>query len=156
MIEDFKLTDHFSFFEMTKTSHRDLQELNRKVSNEQVEKLTQVARLLEHVRYILETPLIVTSGYRCLDLNRRIGSNDTSQHLKCEAADFIPGKMDIGSAFRLIWRDCKDKGANIGQLIHENVNGKVWLHISLGTPYRKEEDSKQILRLSNGFMERLA
>lgn len=160
MIEDAQLTDHFSLYDLTKTSWAQHQEKNRDVSPIQVIKLTQVARLLEHVMFVLGTPLIVSSGYRCPDLNKAVGSTDRSQHLLCEAADFIPGQQDMGIAFRTLWKDVKDNGANVGQLIYETAprpGGYVsWLHISLGTPYRDEDRCKQILRMENGKYTRLA
>lgn len=150
MIEDRNLTDHFTLFELTKTSHSDLQEQNRDINEFQIAKLTALARLLEHVRFILGTPLTITSGYRCPELNKRIGGTDNSQHSLCEAADFIPGQIDVGTTFRLLWKDIKVNGANVGQLIHENDNGKEWIHISLGTPYRDADQCKQIVRAHRG------
>lgn len=160
MIEDIQLTDHFSLYQLTNTSHADLLEKNRDVTPDQIKKLTDLARLLEHVQWVLNSPLTVTSAYRCPDLNKRVGSTDKSQHLLCEAADFIPGQQDLGFAFRNLWKDVKDKGANVGQLIFETAergDGHVsWLHISLGTPYRSVDRCKQILRYENGKYTRLA
>lgn len=146
MTENQNLTDNFSLWELTKTSNNKFQDENRAVTPEQIKKLTEVARLLEHVRFVLQTPLIVTSAYRCPGLNSSLGSTDKSQHLKCEAADIIPVGQEINVAFRSIWRDLKDNSTNIGQLIHETDNGKNWIHISLGSPYRSDDQCKQILR----------
>jgi zinc D-Ala-D-Ala carboxypeptidase len=159
-IEDIQLTDHFTLYDLTKTSMEKYQARNREVNPYQIGKLTELARLLEHVMFVLSTPLTITSAYRCQDLNNAVGSTDRSQHLLCEAADFIPGQQDMGSAFRTLWRDTKDKGANVGQLIYETAprpGGYVsWLHISLGQPYRGIERCKQILRMENGKYTRLA
>jgi hypothetical protein len=160
MLEDRNLTENFTLYELTRTSREEFQEKNRLLTFAQEEKLLQVARLLEHVRYVLGTPLIITSGYRCPELNSAIGSTERSQHLKCEAADFIPGRQDIGDAFRRLWRDIKDTGTNVGQLIHETAPRSYgftsWIHISLGTPYREESKTKQILRMENGKYTLLA
>lgn len=149
MIEDFQLTDSFSLYDMTKTTHAEFQERNREVTIEQIVKLTALARLLEHIHYVLEAPLIITSAYRCKPLNDFLGSKDTSQHLLCEAADFIPKDKDLGKCFRLLWVDIKVNGANVGQLIHENDNNKEWIHCSLGRPYRAKEKCEQILKFEN-------
>lgn len=161
MIADQQLSQHFSLYDLTKTSHADFQEKNRDINPLQIAKLTQVAALLEHVMVVLETPLIVTSGYRCPDLNTAVGSTDRSQHLLCEAADFLPGQQDLGFAFRALWKDVKENAANVGQLIHENAqrgdgHPTSWIHISLGMPYRDPDRCKQILRLENGIYTRLA
>jgi uncharacterized protein YcbK (DUF882 family) len=160
MIEDKQLTDHFSLYELTATTLETFQERNRDVTEEQIEKLRSVARLLDHVRFILEVPIIVHSGYRCIDLNRAIGSKDTSQHLLCEAADFVPRGLDLAESFRKLWRDMKENGTNVGQLIYESTfrpYGKTsWIHISLGTPYRDQSLCRQVLRMENGKYTLLA
>ena len=42
---------------------------------------------LEDAREIAGVPFVVTSGARCLSHNRKIGSKDTSSHVKGLAAD---------------------------------------------------------------------
>jgi len=159
MIEDRPLTDHFTLYELTKTNRVQFQEKNRVLNEDQILKLTEVAKLLEHVRFLLGVRLIVPSAYRCPDLNKALGSSERSQHPKCEAADFIPEKQDIGEQFRKIWKDIKNNGTNVGQLIHETAERDYgvasWIHISLGSPYREESRSKQILRMENGVYTRL-
>lgn len=145
MVEDQQLTDHFTLYDMTKTSHADLLEKNRDVNPSQIGRLTALARLLEHVRYLIG-PFVITNAYRCPELNAAVGGSATSQHSLCEAADIVPQAMDVNEAFRVLWKDVKERGANVGQLIHETDNGKVWLHVSLGTPYRDAENCKQIMR----------
>lgn len=44
---------------------------------------------MDRVREFLAKPIHVNSWYRCLELNRLLGSKDTSQHVKGEAVDFI-------------------------------------------------------------------
>lgn len=158
-MKDRNLTDHFTLFELTKTNHPALQEQNRDLSPIQITKLTALARLLEHVRFVLGTPLTIHSGYRCPEVNKAAGSSDRSQHLLCEAADFVPGQQDLGFAFRTLWKDVLERGANVGQLIHETAYRPYgvtsWIHISLGVPYRDEDRCKQILRMENGIYTRL-
>jgi zinc D-Ala-D-Ala carboxypeptidase len=160
MIENQKLTNNFTLYNLTVTNRSEYQERNRSVTDEQIAKLRLLAGLLEHVVYVLGTIITVTSGYRCPDLNKAVGSSERSQHLLCEAADFIPGQQDLGVAFRTLWRDIKDKGTNVGQLIYETDNRQYgspsWLHISLGIPYREETRCKQILRMENGKYQRIA
>lgn len=159
-MEDLRLTDHFTLFELTRTDRDEFRDKNRELTETQVKKLKDLAELLEKVRLVLDTPLIIHSGYRCEELNKAVGSSERSQHRLCEAADFTPGQQDLGFAFRSIWKEIKDKGLNVGQLIHETASrpyGQTsWIHISLGSPYRDEARSKQILRMENGVYTRLA
>lgn len=159
-MENIQLTDHFDLYDLTKTNWAKYQDMNREVDKTQIVKLTVLAKLMEHVMFVLSTPLTITSGYRCPELNKAIGSSEKSQHLLCEAADFIPGQQDLGTSFRTLWRDIKDNGANVGQLIHETTarpyGYSSWIHISLGAPYREESKNKQILRMEGGVYTRLA
>ena len=43
--------------------------------------------LLNEARAIAGVPFAITSGMRCLEYNRKIGSKDTSSHIKGLAAD---------------------------------------------------------------------
>lgn len=160
MVEDRKLTDHFTLYELTKTNRKKYRDENRAVTKSQIEKLTELAKLLENVRRILGTRIIISSGYRCPGLNKDIGSNRRSQHLKCEAADFVPESADIEDSFNKLWEDVNMFGSNVGQLIIETANRgygvSKWLHISLGVPYRDKSRCNQILRMENGVYTRLA
>jgi zinc D-Ala-D-Ala carboxypeptidase len=153
------LTPHFTLEELTHTSVKKFQEENRKVTANQIRKLTDLAGLLEHVRFILQEPVFVSSGYRCPGLNQAVGSTVASQHLRCEAADFTV-ESDLEKVFRFLWDDIKEHGTNVGQLIMETAKRPYgvasWLHISLGIPYRHPERCKQILRMTDGKYEVLA
>lgn len=159
-MEDRQLTEHFTLYQLTRTDRSEFQERNRDVTEDQIAKLTALAKLLEHVQFILEVPITINSAYRCKDLNDAIHSTDKSQHLLCEAADFVPTGQDIGSSFRTLWKDVKVNGANVGQLIHETAARSYgvtsWIHISLGTPYRDAAKCKQVLRMQDGKYETLA
>ena len=116
-------------------------------------KLQKVAELLEEVKTVLGYPLSVTSGYRCPELNMRIGSSVRSQHLLCEAADFIPHGIAIDEAFRRLRHEGKDSIIHFGQLICEKADReskKEWIHISIGVPYREKPRSGQILTMVDG------
>lgn len=45
--------------------------------------------LLEQVRNHFDKPVVVTSGYRCMEHNERVGGSHNSQHLYGRAADII-------------------------------------------------------------------
>lgn len=60
-----------------------------------LENIKEVAKQLQFIRNQVEKPIKINSAYRCLEHNRSIGSNDTSQHVLGKAADitiaeFIP------------------------------------------------------------------
>lgn len=47
-----------------------------------------VDNVLDPVRDIVNTPIIITSGYRCPQVNRLVGGVNNSQHMSGCAADF--------------------------------------------------------------------
>ena len=49
-----------------------------------------VDTVLDPLREYLGSPIVITSGYRCRDLNNDVGGSPTSQHLLGLAADFRP------------------------------------------------------------------
>ena len=47
-----------------------------------------VDNILDPVRDMVRTPIIITSGYRCPQVNRLVGGVNNSQHMSGCAADF--------------------------------------------------------------------
>lgn len=153
-VDDRKLTDNFSLYELTRTDRAQFQAENRVLNDYQISKLTKLAELLEQVRIILGVPLIIHSAYRCPALNATLGSRDNSQHLRSEAADFVPKGLDLPMAFSTLRKAAKEGKIAFGQLIYEKAErsyGTVeWLHISLGAPFRTDGECGQALSMTDG------
>lgn len=47
-----------------------------------------VDNILDPIRDIIHTPILITSGYRCPIVNKLVGGVDNSQHMSGCAADF--------------------------------------------------------------------
>lgn len=124
-----RLTEHFTFEELTKTNVAELQAKNRKMAESLKGKLIRLAEWAETLRAVLKVPLIVTSGYRCGKLNERVGGSATSQHTKAEAIDFIPSGLWVREAFVRL----KESNAQFGQLILERRGGGFIIHAGMGT-----------------------
>lgn len=88
-----KLSEHFSLQELTKSSTAERRGIANEPDDTAVENLIMVCEMvLEPVREHYGIPFIPNSGFRCLELNRAIGSSDRSQHTTGEAVDFeVPG-----------------------------------------------------------------
>jgi hypothetical protein len=50
-----------------------------------------VKRTLQPLRTLYGRPIRISSGYRCLELNKLVGGKPMSQHIKGEAADCVAG-----------------------------------------------------------------
>lgn len=159
---DKQLSPHFSLYQLTRTDHADLQEENRHVTFDEEAKLCQVANLLETCQTILGCDLDVHSGRRYLELNKRVGGSDRSQHMKCEACDFSPAGPDseesVVDAWQKLATAARAGRLHFGQLIVESAAGrdggrKVWIHISLGSPWRDKSRCGQVLTMKDGKYE---
>jgi uncharacterized protein YcbK (DUF882 family) len=47
--------------------------------------------VLQRLRTEIGAPLVIVSGYRCVEHNRKVGGTRTSEHLRGRAADFRRG-----------------------------------------------------------------
>ena len=159
-----KLSEHFSLFELTSTDCKELQAKNRELTIDQIAKLALVADLAEQVRALLACMLHVHSGYRCPDLNKAVGSSSRSQHMLCEALDFDRygahyTEATLQQDFATIVAAAKAGKFKFGQLIMESAKRytkagqevSMWLHISLGAPWRPAERSGQLLSMKDGI-----
>ena len=88
-----------------------------------------VDQLLNPIREAWGEPIVVSSGYRCKELNTLIGGAKNSHHLLGCAADIIAGnKADHRRLFKLIVMMQQSGQIRFTQLIWEG-NGR-WIHIS--------------------------
>ena len=120
---DSKVSEHFTFGELTTTEHRAYLDFQANPPVDVLLNLHWLARdLLEKARAKVG-PLIVSSGYRCAPLNMAIGGSLTSAHLLGLAADVIPMQMGLRDAF-MILREAEDIPWD--QIIFEFGR---WIHI---------------------------
>jgi hypothetical protein len=71
--------------------------------------------------------VVVTSGFRCFELNTAIGGSKTSDHMEGKATDFRTPEADLKEVFN--WMA---ENLIFGQLIYEAPpNKEPWIHISL-------------------------
>lgn len=142
-ISDLKLSNNFSLFEFCRASnHVSLWEENTEYASLHLETLRLLATDLEIIRARFNIPLFITSGIRCPALNAAVGGVETSQHLKGEAVDFTAPNGNLLEIFSWI---VKASGLPFGQTIYERKNGALWIHYSLGEPYREPAKCRQAL-----------
>ena len=85
--------------------------------------------LLDPIREAWGEPIVVSSGYRCKQLNALVGGAKYSHHILGCAADIIAGnKADHRRLFKLIQQMQLEGRIKFTQLIWEG-NGR-WIHIS--------------------------
>lgn len=126
-----QLTPHFSLEELTVTSHKKYQELNLSDAKANIGKMYFLAGFCEAIREIIGRPMIISSGYRCPELNKAVGGTLFSQHQLAEAVDFTCKTLQPKTLFDRI----RKSGLKYEQLILEqNKDGsKKWVHVSIGS-----------------------
>lgn len=123
-----QLSPHFNLSELACTSNKALAEKNLKEAKAHLTEMECLAFFAEQVRMFINAPMIISSGYRCDELNRAVGGAKTSQHRVFRAIDFIPKGIDLDECYaKLQFSPLVYK-----QLIKEQSGSKRWIHVSMG------------------------
>ena len=124
-----KLSKNFSLKELTKSSTATRFGINNQPNDEQLINLTHLAiEILQRIRDEHGSTTI-SSGLRVLELNRKIGSSDTSQHAKGEAADLeCPGVDNLVLAKWI--RDTLEFDQLILEGYEDGDTNSGWIHVS--------------------------
>jgi len=126
-----RLSPHFKLKELERSQLAERYEIDNTVKDERVFKNLQLLceNILEPVRVHYGVPFSPSSGYRCLDLNRRLKSSDNSQHVHGQAADIeIPtvSNYELG-----LWiRDNCEYDTVLLEFYKEGDPSSGWVHVS--------------------------
>lgn len=147
-----KLSPHFKLRELERSQMAERHNIDNTVKEKSVYKNLQLLceHVLEPVRNHYGIPFSPNSGYRCLDLNRRLKSSDTSQHVSGQAADIeLPGisNYDLG-----IWiKDNCEYDTVLLEFYKEGIPSSGWVHVSYVEGNNRKRalifDGKQYKRL---------
>ena len=146
--------NHFTLDELIHSDTADRLGINNSPACDAINNLDDlVTNVLDRLRSEWGRPIIVTSGYRCKELNAAVGGARNSQHLKGQAADIVSD--DFEGFRRFVRRWCKDNnvpsdftsgGNEFDQCIFEHGGGRQWIHIS----YVEGRNRRQVIDLSVG------
>lgn len=136
-MQDYYLSKNFRLSELIKSQTALRHSINNTPSLAIAKNLEAVAaNILQPVRDRFGVTN-VSSGYRCLELNRRIGSKDNSQHTLGLAVDF-----ECPNASNLEVYNWIKSSLEFDQLILEFYDGKTphsgWVHCSYSPRNRKQ------------------
>ena len=141
-MNDLHLSEHFTLAEFEKSSTATALGINNSVPPQYIPVLQQLCQqVLEPLRRFVGQPIVITSGYRCNQLNIKVGGAYASQHTLGEAADLkLPvtsytdwkdnrRHTDLDEAKR--WMEFIEHHTDFDQLILETSNSKdYWIHVS--------------------------
>ena len=137
------LTKNFSLEEMYRSDTARRCGIDNKPQTEEVvENLRALClEVLQPLRDHLGRPVVVSSGYRCKDLNKKVGGVENSQHLKGEAADIkVRDREELIDVMRYIMDE-----TDFDQLIREKSGSTEWVHVS---HKRNGNNRRMVLRLA--------
>lgn len=131
-----QLTRHFTLEELTASATADAHGISNVPTGPARANLEALAETLEVARYILEAPLIVHSGYRSPELNKRVGGAPGSDHAAGLAADFTPrGPRSLMASYSVLKTAIFHGCIRVDQLIVYPRRGH--LHLGIGPRMRR-------------------
>ena len=134
-----RLSEHFTLAELTKSATALRHGIDNPPNPAQIENLKLLCeKILEPVRANYHKAITPSSGFRCLELNRRIGSKDTSQHTKGQAVDFEIAGIDNKDLFNWI-HDNLECDQLILEFYKPGIPDSGWCHVS----YRRDGNRQQ-------------
>ena len=127
-MEALQLTDHFNLTEFLRSDTATQCGIENEPSVEAIINLQNLcAQVLEPLRKHYGHAITITSGYRCPELNSRVGGVAHSQHLTGEAADLHLPSTRVGQE----WMEWIRTHCEFDQLIYEKLKSGVrWIHVS--------------------------
>ena len=126
-----KLSEHFTLGEMTRSnSHPEIYNIP---SHEAIANLKRLCQWLEVLRKRYNAPIIINSGYRSPQLNKKIGGVANSNHLTGCAVDIRVSGMEQLIRYAAILLDYAEESHHDFDelLIEKNRYGAIWLHFAV-------------------------
>ena len=122
---------YFSIGEMTRSDTARRLGIDNTPSDDIKKNLTLfINTVLDPIREDWGGPIIVSSGYRCPELNAKVGGAKTSGHQYGYCADLqVKGGMKkIRELANFIFEWMKDHKMKFNELLFEHSGGVTWLH----------------------------
>ena len=127
---------HFKLREFVKSSTAKRLGISNVPNNEEIDNIEKlVVNILDPLREAYGKPIIITSGFRCEELNRAVKGASNSQHRTGQAAD-IRTVEDTPEENKKLYDLIKELDLPFDQLIDEyNFN---WVHVSYSNRHRRQ------------------
>ena len=142
-----KLSEHFTLGEVTKSKHAEVYNIPSHVA---IENLKRVCGWLEELRFTYNTlyslkpgedyetsenvePIVINSGFRSPQLNKKVGGSPTSNHLTGCAVDIRVAGIEQALRYAVILMDYADETKqDYDELfIERNRKGRYWVHFAV-------------------------
>ncbi|ADE83726.1 hypothetical protein PRMUPPPA20_06710 [Xylanibacter ruminicola] len=124
------LSQHFTLGEFTRSKYPEVYNIP---SHEAIANLKRLCEWLEVLREKASHPIIINSGYRSPQFNRKVGGAPTSNHITGCAVDIRTSGYEQAICYAAIIIDyAKESNQDYDELlIEKNRYGAVWLHFAV-------------------------
>ena len=150
MNSNMQLSEHFKLGEFTKSNHPEVYNIPSHVA---IENMKRICGWLEELRdrynnrYGGNTPIIINSGYRSPQLNKKVGGVSTSNHLTGCAVDIRCYGIEQAIRYATILMDYADESKEeFDELfIEKNKYNCYWVHFAV-----RPSDNRRKICFLNG------
>lgn len=121
---------YFTLKELTYSATAKKHNIDNTPNEDEIKHLEELGNFMDGARAAWGSALIVSSGFRCPELNEKVGGSKNSGHKYGYAMDVVPANNKKMQFFEFMKEYVKDK--DFDELILEtNSKGSVWIHFSL-------------------------
>lgn len=119
-------SDFFTLEEFTHSSTANRLKIENTPSDEVVRNIQYgVQMVLDPLRRIIRSPIIITSGFRCSALNKAVGGVANSWHTKGNAADIrISNEEEAKAIFQAL-----QTLPSVDTVLFEHSATAIWMHV---------------------------
>ena len=119
-------SEFFTLNELTKSSTASRYHIDNTPSAEIIQNLQYgVDMVLDPLRRLYSKPIIITSGYRCTELNKKVGGVANSWHTQGNAADIhVSSLAEASKIFSNL-----QKIPSVDTALFEHSTSGQWLHV---------------------------
>ena len=138
-----KLSPHFTLGEFTKSNYPEVYNIPSHVA---IENMRRVCVWLEALRQA-QGPIVINSGYRSPQLNKRVGGVSTSNHLTGCAVDIRCSGIEQAIEYAAILIGyARETQQDYDELfIEKNKYGRYWVHFAV-----RPSDNRRKIGFLNG------
>lgn len=119
-------SDFFTLEEFTRSSTAKKLKIDNTPSDEVIRNIEYgVQMVLDPLRRMLQTPITITSGYRCSALNKAVGGVSNSWHTKGNAADIrVKNEEEAKAIFQVL-----KTLPSVDTVLFEHSANSIWMHV---------------------------
>lgn len=119
-------SDFFKLEEFTRSSTAKKLKIDNTPSDEVIRNIEYgVQMVLDPLRRMLQTPITITSGYRCSELNKAVGGVSNSWHTKGNAADIrVKDEEEAKAIFQVL-----KTLPSVDTVLFEHSANSIWMHV---------------------------